>query len=67
MSMLRNLRAVVCLERFKTIVGQLTVVASVQDSELALNWSFWIFGFWRGRASHRTTIEPSTRQFGLPA
>ena len=21
---------------------------------------------WRGRAHHRTTIEPSTRQFGLP-
>ena len=28
----------------------------------------WLFGFWRGAdSSHRTTIEPSTRQFGLPA
>jgi hypothetical protein len=27
---------------------------------------FGLFGFQRGRA-HRTTIEPSTRQFGLPA
>jgi hypothetical protein len=26
-----------------------------------------LFGFWRGLAPHRTTIEPSTRQFGLPA
>jgi hypothetical protein len=26
-----------------------------------------LFGFWRGPASHRTTIEPRTRQFGLPA
>jgi hypothetical protein len=26
-----------------------------------------LFGFWRGRAAHRTTIEPRTRQFGLPA
>ena len=26
-----------------------------------------LFGFWRGPAPHRTTIEPSTRQFGLPA
>jgi hypothetical protein len=24
-------------------------------------------GIWRGRARHRTTIGPSTRQFGLPA
>ena len=27
----------------------------------------WLFGFWRGPGAHRTTIEPSTRQFGLPA
>ena len=28
----------------------------------------WLFGFWRGAdGSHRTTIEPNTRQFGLPA
>ena len=27
----------------------------------------WLIGFWRGEALHRTTIEPSTRQFGLPA
>jgi hypothetical protein len=26
-----------------------------------------LFGFWRGVAPHRTTIEPRTRQFGLPA
>jgi hypothetical protein len=24
-------------------------------------------GFWRGLLAHRTTIEPSTRQLGLPA
>ena len=24
-------------------------------------------GIWRGLPAHRTTIEPSTRQFGLPA
>ncbi len=27
---------------------------------------FWLFGFWRGE-SHLTTIDPSTRQLGLPA
>jgi hypothetical protein len=26
-----------------------------------------LFGIWRGLRPHRTTIEPSTRQFGLPA
>jgi len=26
----------------------------------------WLIGFWWGEL-HRTTIEPSTRQFGLPA
>ena len=28
---------------------------------------FWFIGFWRGLPAHRTTIDPSTRQFGLPA
>ena len=35
------------------------------------SWFFMVlrgfFGFWRGPAPHQTTIEPSTRQFGLPA
>ena len=35
------------------------------DSRESLFWRF--FGIWRGRARQRTTIEPSTRQFGLPA
>jgi hypothetical protein len=26
----------------------------------------WLFGFWRGHV-HRTTIDPSARQFGFPA
>lgn len=29
--------------------------------------SNWLFGSWRGPARHRTTIEPRTLQFGLPA
>jgi hypothetical protein len=29
--------------------------------------AMWFFGIWRGLPAHRTTIEPSTRQFGLPA
>jgi len=28
---------------------------------------FGLIGFWRGAPPHRTTIEPSTRQLGLPA
>jgi len=37
------------------------------DGLPVLSYSNWFFGIWRGLRPHRTTIEPSTRQFGLPA
>jgi hypothetical protein len=35
--------------------------------EIASDKVRWFIGFWRGLLAHRTTIEPSTRQLGLPA
>ena len=48
--------------------GQGGVARCRRTSDHPLVNHLWFFGFWRGAdGSHRTTIEPSTRQFGLPA
>jgi hypothetical protein len=49
--------------------GVLQAAFEALQAQLAANRSefFRFFGIWRGLRPHRTTIEPSTRQFGLPA